>query len=150
MRFLSGARPLNPLFPVAQNFLHVSSSAFQCLNVCLDTLELVLGKLEHSTAGSSAGITSFQNFSQLCQGESDPKRPLHDKHSLDRTRGINAVICLCSRGSRKNPDLFIVSNCVWTHPRRLGQRPGTKSFGTAALHHTQYQPLNAFQSQGVF
>jgi ArsR family transcriptional regulator len=23
--------------------------------------------------------------------------------------------------SRKNPDLFIVSNCVWTHPRRLSQ-----------------------------
>lgn len=57
--------------PVAQDFLHVSSGALQCLNVCLNTLELVLGKLVYATARRSPGITSFQNFNQLSQSESD-------------------------------------------------------------------------------
>jgi hypothetical protein len=82
VRFLSRTRTLNSLFPVAQNFLYVSSRALQCLKVCFDTLELFLGKLVNAAAGSATGITSRQDFSELCEGESDPKRPLHHKHSL--------------------------------------------------------------------
>jgi carbohydrate-selective porin OprB len=48
--------------------------------------------------------------------------------------------------SSETPDVFKDVN---GHPSRLGQGPGTKSFGTAALHHKKYQPQNAFQSQGV-
>jgi hypothetical protein len=150
VRFLSRSRILNALFPITQNFLHVSSSALQCLNVCFDTLELILGKLVHATAWSSPGIASFQDLSQFCQSESDPERPLHDKNSLQRGRGIDSVTSLCARDSWQNTDPFIMSNRVWTHARRLGQGSGTKSFGSATLHHTQYQPLNAFQSQVVF
>jgi hypothetical protein len=43
-----------------------------------------------------------------------------------------------------------MSNRIWTHTSHLGERPGTKSFGTAALHHEKYEPWNAFQSQDVF
>jgi hypothetical protein len=74
---------------------------------------------------------------------------LHHKHSFQRARGIDAITRVRSRGSWENADPFIVSNRVWTHPRRLGQGPGTKSCGTVALHHKKYQPRNAFQSQGV-
>jgi hypothetical protein len=150
VRFLTRSRFLNSLFPVAQNFLHVSSGALQCLNVCFDTLELVLGKLVHAPAWSTPGITSFQNFTQFSQSESDPKRPLHYEHSLHSNRGIEAVTRFCSRGLRKNTDPFIVSNRVWTHSRRLRQGARPKSSGTAALHHKEYQPWNAFQSQGIF
>jgi len=43
-----------------------------------------------------------------------------------------------------------MSNRIWAHSRRLGESAGTKSFGTAALHHEKYQPWNAFQSQAIF
>ena len=149
MRFLSRTRTVNALFPVAQHFLQVSFSALQCLNVCLDTLELALGKSVHATAWSTPSITSFQNFSQLSQSESDPESPLDDKNSLQRARRLDSVTRLCSRGSWQNTDPFIMSNCVWTHTRRLGQGPGTKSCGTATLHHEKYEPWNAFQGQGI-
>ena len=123
MRFLPRTRTLNALFPIGQHFLEISFGALQGLNVCCDTLELFLGKLVHAAAGSASSITSFQDFGQLCQSESDPKRPLHHQHSLHRARGIDPVTRLCSRGSRENADPFIVSNRVWTHPRRLGQAP---------------------------
>ncbi len=109
-----------------------------------------MGKLVNPVARSATGITGFQDFSQLCQSESDPKRPLHNKYPLHSARGIDSITRLGSRGSGENADPFIVSNRVWTHPRRLGQVPGTKSFGTAVLHHEKYQPWNAFQSQAVF
>jgi hypothetical protein len=149
VRFLSRTRTLNAPFPIAQNFLHVSPSALQCLNICLDTLEFVLGKLVHATAWSTPSITSFQNFSQLSQSESDPERPLHDKNSLQCARRIDSVTRLCSRGSWQNTDPFIMSNRVWTHARRLGQVPGTKRFLNRYFAPQQYQPLNAFQSQAV-
>ncbi len=150
MRFLSRTRTLNALFPVGQHFFHVSFSALQCLNVCFDTLELVLGKLVHATAWSTPGITSFQDFSQLSQSESDPECPLHDKNSLQRARRIDSVTRLCSRGSWQNADPFIVSNRVWTHRRCPGESPRIKGFGTSALHHSNYQAWNAFQSQDVW
>ncbi len=123
MRFLSRTHALNPLFPVAQNFLHVSSNALQCLNVCFDTLELVLGKLVHTTAWSTPGVTSFQSFSQLGQSEADPERPLHDKNSLQRARRIDSVTRLCSRGSWQNRSFHNVESCLdslpptWPRPR---------------------------------
>ena len=150
MRFLPWTRTLSALLPIGQYLFHISFCALQRFKVFFDTLQLFLGKLVNAAAGSAASVTSFQDFSQLCQSESDPKRPLHHKHSLQRARGIDAITRVCSRGSWENADLFIVSNRVWTHPRRLGQSTRTKSFGTAVLHHKKYQPRNAFQSQGVF
>jgi len=46
----------------------------------------------------ASSITSFQYFSQFCQRESNPKRPLHDEYSFHRTRGIDAVTGVCARG----------------------------------------------------
>src|SRR5258708_18436513 len=149
VRFLPRSRSLNPLFPIGQNLLHISFRTLQRLQVCFDSLELFLRKLVNAAAGSASSVTSLQDFSQLCQSESDPKRPLHHKHSLHGARRIDAVTGVRSRGSWENADPFIVSNRVWTQPRRLGQGPGTKSCGTAILHHKKYQPRNAFQSQGV-
>ena len=133
----------------AKTLLTISSGALQGLNVCCDTLKLFLSKLVNTTAGSASSITSFQDFSQLCQSKSDPKRPLHDKHSFHGARGIDPVARLCPRGPWENPDLFIVSNRVRTHTVALARTSGTKSFGTAVLHHVKYQPWNAFESQGI-
>ena len=74
----------------------------------------------------------------------------HHQHSLHGAGGKEPVARLCPRGPRENADSFIVSDRVWTHTSRLGQVSGTKSFGTAVLHHAKYQPWNAFQSQDVF
>lgn len=108
-----------------------------------------MGKLVNAVAGSAPSVTSFQDFRQLRQRKSDPKRPLHHKHSFHRARGIDTVTGLCSRGSWEDADPFIVPNRVWTHPRCLGEIAGTKSLGTAVLHDEKYQPWNAFQSQAI-
>jgi len=64
---------MNALFPVGQHFFHLSLGAFQCFNVCFDTLQFVLGELVHATAWNTSGIPSFQDFGQLSQSESDPE-----------------------------------------------------------------------------
>jgi hypothetical protein len=149
MRFLPYSRSPNTLLPVGQDLFHISLRTLQRFKVRFDALKLLLRKLVNPVAGSASGITSFQDLSQLCQSESDPKGPLHHKHSLHGAGGIDAVTGVRSRRSWENADPFIVSNRVWTQPSRLGQGPGTKSFRTAALHHKKYQPRNAFQSQGI-
>jgi hypothetical protein len=150
VRPLSRTRTLNTLFPIGQYIFHISLSTLQSLNVLFDTFELFLGKLVHAAARSASIVPSSQDFGQLSQRESDPKRSLHNQHSLYCARGIESVTRLCSRRPWEDPDPFIVSNCVWTHPRRLRQGAGPKSFGTAALHHEEYEPWNAFQNQGIF
>jgi hypothetical protein len=147
---LSRTRTLNAIFPIGQCLFHISLRTLQGFNVLFDSFELFLGKLVHAAARSASGIASFQDFSQLCKGESDPKRPLHNQHSLHRVRGVESVTRLSSRRPWKDADPFVVPNRVWTHSRRLRQGARPKSFGTAVLHHEQYQPLNAFQSQGIF
>jgi hypothetical protein len=44
---------------------------------------------------------------------------LHNKHSLQRVRGVESVTRLRSRRPWKNTDPFIVSNRVWTHSGQL-------------------------------
>ena len=149
VRFLPRSRPLNSLFPLCQDLFHISFRALQRLNICFDTLELFLRKLVNPEAGSASCITSFQDLGQLCQSEPDPKRPLYYQHSLHGARRVDAVTRVCSRSSWENANLFIMSNRIWTQTSHFGERPGTKSFGTATLHHRQYQPLNTFQSQAV-
>jgi len=82
VRFLSRSRSVNSLFPIGQNLCYISLRTFQHLKVFFDSLELFLRKLVNAAAGSASSLTSLQDFSQLCQSESDPKRPLHHKHSL--------------------------------------------------------------------
>src|SRR5713226_8287622 len=149
VRFLPRPRSLNSPFPISQNLFHISFRMLQRLKVFFDTLELFLRKLVNAAAGSASSVTSFQDFGQLCQSEADPKRPLHYQHSLHGARGVEAVTRVCSRSSWENANPFIMSNRIWTHTSHLGERPGTQSFGTAALHHEKYEPSNAFQSQGI-
>src|SRR5579862_4622484 len=150
VRLLSRTSIPSALVPFGQHFLKISLCALQGLYVRCDALKLFLGQLVNAATGSASSITSFQDFGQLCQSKSDPKRSLYHQHSLQGARGIEPVARLCPRGPRENADSFIVSDRVWTHTSRLGQVSGTKSFGTAVLHHAKYQPWNAFQSQDVF
>src|SRR3954468_2275319 len=83
-------------------------------------------------------------FRQLCQSESDPKRSLHYQHYLHRASRVDAETRICLRSSWENANLFIMSNCIWTHATQLGERPRTKSLGTTASHHPKYEPENAF------
>src|ERR1700733_5428260 len=121
VRFLPRSRPLNSLFPLCQDLFHISFRPPQRLNICFDTLELFLCKLVNPAAGSASCITSFQDFSQLRQSESDPERPLHYQHSLPRARGVETVSRVCSRSSWENANLFIMSNRIWTHTSHLGE-----------------------------
>jgi hypothetical protein len=146
VRPLSRTHTLNAILPIGQHLFHVPLRTLQGLNVLFNTFELFLGKLVHAAARSASGIASLQEFSELSKGESDPKRSLHNQHSLHRIRWIESVTRPCSRRLWEHADPFIVSNCVWTHSRRLRQGAGPKSFGTATLHHEEYEPWNAFQS----
>src|SRR5882762_2244504 len=71
---------------LSDNTFFTYRCVLQRLNVCFNMLELVLGKRVHPAARSATGITSFQDFSQLCRGESDPKRALPHKRSSPRSR----------------------------------------------------------------
>jgi hypothetical protein len=99
----------------------MSFCALKGLYVCSDALKLFLGELVNTATGSASGITSFQDFGQLCQSESDPKRPLHHKHPLHGARGIDAVTGVRSGCSWENADPFIMSNRIWTHTSQLGE-----------------------------
>ena len=150
MRFLSFTSTLNALFPIGQYLLHIPSRLLQRLNVCFDILKFFLSKLVNATAGNAPTITSFQHLGQFSQRESDAKCPLHNQHSFRSALRVNAITRRCSPGLGQNSDLFIMSNCVWTHAGCLGESAGTERLGTFAFHHKDYQPWNAFQSQAVF
>src|ERR1700682_853055 len=119
MRFLPCSCPLNSLFPIRQYLFHISFRALQRFKVCFDTFELFLRKLVNAVAGSASCIANFQNLSQLCQSEADPKGLLHNKHSLQRTCGIKSISRFRARCPLENANPLVVSNRIWTHPGHL-------------------------------
>jgi hypothetical protein len=150
MRFLSFASMLNALFPIGQYLLHIPSRLLQRLNVRFDIPEFFLSKLVNATAWNSPTIANFQHLGQFSQREPNSKRPLHHHYSFRRALGVNAITRRCPPCSGQNSDLFIMPNRIWAHAGCLGESTGTERFRTVAIHHKEYQPLNAFQSQAVF
>lgn len=148
MNFLPSTRPSYSTFPICQHLLQVAFRLPQSRDVRSNSEEFLLCEFKDPLARSITSVTSFQDFGQFRQCKPDAKCPLNDANPIDCTLGIDSIPGLIPHSFRQDADLLVMPNGVWTHARRFRQFAGVKS-PTRALHHDEYQPLNAFQCQGL-